>query len=395
MTRNVDIAIIGAGPVGLSLARALSAQGMTSLLLEKQPLAAVADPAPDGRDVAMTHLSREILGELGIWQSIPQDMISPIARAQVFNGSFDQRMDMAAPESQDALGFIVPNHLIRKAVYSAVEGDSHIEILAQTTARDIRMEAERCVLSLSSGETVNAELLVIADSRFSHTRKQLGIPASVQDFGKVMTVCRMAHEHPHHGVAHECFLYDGWTMAVLPLPGNHSSVVLTAKPEEARRIGQMAPEEFNAWVEEKFARRLGRMTLEGGRHAYPLVATYAGRFSGPRWVLMGDAAVGMHPVTAHGFNFGLRGVRTLCESIQLSRAAGEGVASARALLRYDRLHRKATRPLYLATNGIVRLYTAEAPAAKVARTVLLKGANMLAPVKGLLMKKLMEANENR
>ncbi len=168
-------------------------------------------------------------------------------------------------------------------------------------------------------------------------------------------------------------------------------MVITANPERNKEIAALDADAFARWAEAKLQHRFGTMTLENTRHSYPLVATYAERFSGARWVLMGDAAVGMHPVTAHGFNFGLRGVQTLAESIKL---AGGDPASPTALLRYDRQHRQATRPLYLATNGIVRLYTTDTPVAKVARNVLLKGANLLSPVKGVLMKKLMEAEKH-
>lgn len=384
-----DIAVIGAGPAGLCLASALSAQGLRVVVLEKQPLSAIANPQPDGRDIAVTHLSRRILGEMGIWQNIPQDEVSPIEKAQVFNGGFDQHMDMQS-HSEDALGFIISNHLIRKAIYDSVLGNGNITLVNETTPEDIRIDAKGAHIRLSTGENLEAKLLVIADSRFSQTREQLGIPSAKQDFSKVMMVCRMAHELPHDRTARECFLYDGWTVAVLPLNGLRSSVVITASPEKNQELAALSSEGFNAWVEEKLQKRFGKMTLENTRHSYPLVATYAARFSGPRWVLMGDAAVGMHPVTAHGFNFGLRGVRTFAESIVL---AGGDPAAPAALLRYDRLHRQATRPLYLATNGIVRLYTTDTPVAKAARSMLLKGANLLSPVKGVLMKKLMEAEK--
>lgn len=387
-----DVAIIGAGPVGLALARALSAQGLRSVVLEKQPLEAISSPQPDGRDIALTHLSRKILGEMGIWNAIPQDEVSPIVKAQVFDGGFDNHMDMHS-DTEDALGFIVSNHLIRRAIYDSVSKDAHITLLTGCMADDIRIDTHGCRVKLSLGGTLSARLLVIADSRFSATREQLGIPAAKHDFSKVMMVCRIAHEQTHDNTARECFLYDGWTFAVLPLNnapngGYRSSLVVTASAERNKEIAALDAPSFARWAEEKLEHRFGKMTLENTRHSYPLVATYAGRFSGPRWVLMGDAAVGMHPVTAHGFNFGLRGVRTLAESIALN---GGDPAAPAALLRYDRLHRQATRLLYLATNGIVRLYTTDTPVAKVARNMLLKGANILSPVKGLLMKKLMEA----
>ena len=148
-------------------------------------------------------------------------------------------------------------------------------------------------------------------------------------------------------------------------------------------------------VERRFRGQWGRMTLSSERHAYPLVAVYAHRFHARRFALVGDAAVGMHPVTAHGFNFGLRGADTLVGELRKALRAGADIASDSVLQAYDSEHRKATYPLYVATNALVGLYTDNGALAQFARSALLRLGNGLSPVKDFMLHKLTEIDETR
>jgi hypothetical protein len=184
-------------------------------------------------------------------------------------------------------------------------------------------------------QRLSAPLLVAADSRFSATRRQLGIGAQMTDFGRTVIVCRMRHAQPHGNVAHECFGYER-TLAVLPLPDapeGHPlcSVVVTAGSADAAALMALSAHDFAAQVQAQFDQRLGAMELVGERYAYPLVAVYAQRFAGHRCALLGDAAVGMHPVTAHGYNLGLSGVERLTAALVDARQRGQDIGNPAAL----------------------------------------------------------------
>ena len=144
-------------------------------------------------------------------------------------------------------------------------------------------------------------------------------------------------------------------------------------------------------IEEKLENRLGKMKLASKLFSYPLIATYAQTFYAPRYALLGDAAVGMHPVTAHGFNFGLRGADTLAHEIQSALMVGGDIGSPTVLQNYGMAHRIATRTIYLGTNALVKLYTNHSPPAQWLRTALLKLGNTLAPAKRLIMNQLTES----
>ncbi|MCW8943682.1 MAG: 5-demethoxyubiquinol-8 5-hydroxylase UbiM [Sedimenticola sp.] len=385
-----DIVIIGGGPAGLSFARSLGDSPFKVLVVERSKLEGLQAPAIDGRDIALTHLSKKILTEMGVLARIPANEISPIKQAKVINGNSSYCLDIDSKKTEaDALGYLVPNYLIRKALYEAVEPINNVTILTETTVSDVVIGEQEATVSLSTGEQVTATLVVAADSRFSESRRKVGISASMQDFGRVAIVSRMTHEKPHDQIAYECFHY-GRTLAVLPLSGNLSSIVVTVSADVAQQIQGESDEAFAAEVQRRFKNRLGEMQLVGKRHAYPLVAVHANKFVKPRYALLGDAAVGMHPVTAHGFNLGLRGQDTLYREIMAAHLQGQDIGSLSVLEQYQSKHQRVTWPLYTGTNEIVGLYTNDSVPAKVLRGLVLRLSNNFPPVKQMITRKLTE-----
>jgi ubiquinone biosynthesis UbiH/UbiF/VisC/COQ6 family hydroxylase len=388
MQNNFDVIIIGAGPAGLCMAKALSKLDLKILIVEKNSEESIASPAFDGRDIALTHFSKGVLGDMGIWERFSEKEISFINEAKVFNGNSLYFLNFLGDKLKN-LAFIVSNNLIRKASYEAVKDDKNITLLTSALISNFKLTDEMVEAKLSSGEKVTSKLLVAADSRFSETRKKVGISASMKDFGKTMLVCQMSHNLPHEGVANECFLY-GNTLAVLPLHGNRSSVILTSTPQEINSVYEMPEPEFNAYIKNLFVNRYGDMSLDSDRYCYPLVAVYSHAFTSKRFALIGDAAVGMHPVTAHGFNLGLRAQNTLVNRIEKAMKSGRDIGSEEVLDYYQNQHKKVTRPLYLATNKIVDLYTKDSMAARVARDAFIHISNNVLPIKSFITSKLLE-----
>nr|WP_270933760.1 5-demethoxyubiquinol-8 5-hydroxylase UbiM [Roseomonas sp. MO-31] len=387
---DCDIAVIGAGPAGLSFARALAGSGLDVLVVERAPEAALADPAFDGREIALTHRSQGILEELDAWSRIPANEMSPLWQARVQDGASPFVLDFA-PGGERPLGMLVPNHLIRRALFDAVREAGCARLLAGCAVASVETLPRGGMLRLADGRTIAARLVVAADTRFSEARRQMGIAARMRDFGKSMLVARVAHDRPHGGVATEWF-GRGQTVAMLPLNGTLSSIVLTLPPRQIEALMAASPEDFGAEATRRTAGRWGAMRLVGSRHAYPLVATYAQRFVGTRFALIGDAAVGMHPVTAHGFNFGLAGAQRLSAEIRSALARRRDIADPGGLLRYEMAHRRATFPLFTATNAIASLYTDDRAPARLVRGAVLRLGSALGPVRRLVTAQLMEAS---
>lgn len=385
-----DIVIIGGGPAGLSFARSLADSDLRVLIVERSAITDLEAPAIDGREIALTHLSKKILTEMGAFARIPQDSVAPMKQARVINGnsSYSLKFD-SKKEGVEALGYVVPNYLIRKALYEEVITRENIEILTDTSVVDVQIKPEQATVMLSNGDAIDTSLVVAADSRFSESRRKVGISASIQDFGRVAIVSRLAHEKPHNRIAYECFHY-GRTLAMLPLNGNLSSAVVTVSSDRAAQIQAMDDKAFAADVQAQFNHRLGDMQLVGKRYAYPLVAVHANKFVKPRYALIGDAAVGMHPVTAHGFNLGLRGQDTLFRVIREAQLQGKDIGALKVLERYQSKHMRVTWPLYTGTNEIVGLYTNDSVPAKILRGLVLRLSNNFPPIKQMISKKLTE-----
>lgn len=391
-----DVLVIGAGPAGLALAISLGHAGLSVIVLDAQARAALSTPKDDGREIALTHDSVALLKTLGIWPRLAAHEIGVIREAQVHDGGHARALlDFDAHRGGSGtgvLGWIVPNHALRRASFEVASAVPTLRIVCDAQASQVRTlptHAEVFFEAMPSpaGECLRARLLVAADSRFSTTRRQLGIGADLHDFGRTMVVCRMQHAQPHGEVAHECFGYER-TLAALPLAGDASSVVLTADAGAAAQLMALPADAFTALVQRQFHDRLGRMAMAGERHAYPLVATYAHRFRSMRSALVGDAAVGMHPVTAHGYNLGLQGVDTLAGLVVQAHRAGQDIGAAPLLAAYEATHRRKTRWIYHGTNAVAKLYADNRAPLRLLRQLVLEGAQRFPPLKAAITRQL-------
>jgi len=386
---TADVLIIGAGPAGLSMACALADVGIRSCVLEAAPLDSLADPAEDGREIALTHQGMAILQRLGQWDEIPAEEKAPLRQAHVFNGQGEASAQRflgfdAQGSGSDLLGLLVANHWLRRVAYQgALRRQNMIEIRAGQRVSGLSLGEAQASVTLACGETLSAPLAIAADSRFSATRRAAGIGAQMRDFGRSVLLCRLKHSQPNQGIALECFHY-GHTLALLPLNGDRSSLVLTIAADQANEMMAWDEDRFLAWVRTQVDGRLGDLSLAGPRHLYPLVASYAHRFATQRLALVGDAAVGMHPVTAHGYNFGLYGVELLANILGQAKKRGLDLGDAEGLARYANEHRRRTWAIYQGTNAVVRLFTDDRPAAKVLRRGVLQVAQHLPPLKAAI-----------
>jgi len=377
---NAGIIIAGAGPAGLSLAAALAGSPLSVLMLERSPRRVLENPAYDGREIALTAASVATLKRLGVLQRISDNDMAPLRSARVFNGAslhaleFNNTRDHTSP-----LGLMVSNAALKRALYEAVAQNPNIELRDETSVASARATADAIEVS-AGGDSLKAALLVAADTRFSPLRASQGIGASMRDFGKTMLVCRVRHEKPHNGVATEWFGHKQ-TVAMLPLQEKLSSLVVTLPEPQIAALMELSEEDFAREMQQRTQQRWGALTLASARFRYPLVAVYARRFVAPRFALTGDAAVGMHPVTAHGFNLGLAGAVRLAEELLVAQRSGRDIADVSGLRRYESAHRRATAPLFLATNALASLYTDERGPARLARTLGLRALDAAPPVK--------------
>jgi ubiquinone biosynthesis UbiH/UbiF/VisC/COQ6 family hydroxylase len=385
-----DIVIIGGGLAGLSFACSMSDANQKVLLVEKRTVEQLANPQPDGREIALTHLSKSILEKAGAWDLIPQDRICPLKEARVFNGESRSSLNFTSTKSSELLGYLIPNYLICKALYERAANCEAIDILTEVNVDDVVRQADSAQVSLSNGERIEASLVVAADSRFSDMRRKMGIPALMKDFSKVMILTQMEHEKSHNNTALECFHY-GRTLAVLPVMGNASSIVMTVATDKVDDVMAMSEQEFSQDIEQAFNGVFGKMKQQGQRYAYPLISTYSQTFISQRFALIGDAAVGMHPVTAHGANLALRGQDILADTLKQALKQKQDIGAFEILKRYESKQIHITRLMYFGTNSVVALFTNDAPVVKQIRKAVLSFAQHFPPIKHLINRQLSQS----
>ncbi|MDF7673794.1 5-demethoxyubiquinol-8 5-hydroxylase UbiM [Acetobacteraceae bacterium ESL0709] len=392
---DYDVIIAGGGPAGLACALSFARAGWKVCVIESQSEEQLARPAFDGREIALTHHSRHWLEEAGVWQFIPPYAVCPLEVARIETGEAGGPpllfSSSAGSEKGGALGYLVANHLIRQALYQRVRENGQITLRTGAAVRHFRTTQAEAIVTLTDGDIIRSRLLVAADGRFSKLRTEAGIGAIIHDFGTDVMVCRVQHEKPHENVALQWF-DENQTIALLPVSDESqtarlSSLVLTLPSAEIARLKAADPVAFSAEVTERTHERLGTLELLSARVTYPLKAVFAHRFHARRFVLIGDAAVGMHPITAHGFNLGLKGQETLVRAL----AQGSGdPGDRRCLEAFSWQHRKDTLPLFAATNMIAATYTRDEMPFLLARRIGLRIADRLTPFKKAVTHMLMD-----
>lgn len=383
MPLDADIIVVGAGPAGLAFCRSLNSSNLKILLIEKNTQENIANPKFDAREIALTHASRNSMKKLGIWGRVKPEDIYPLYDARVFNGDSDYNLHFSEdnPKNPDeGLGFFISNHHIRKASYEAVLEQDNVEMRFGLGVADVKVDYDKASVILEDGTKLTARLLVAADSRFSSTRRKMGIGADSNDYGRTVVTFRVRHTNSNNHTAMECFRY-GKTLAILPLEEHLSSAVFTIDSNRAHEILEKSPTERAAEVYKLLDGKLGDVSVDSEMVSYPLVGVHAKRFIGPSCAVIGDAAVGMHPVTAHGYNLGLSSAVILGSEILKAERRAQDFASQAVLGAYEQKHMLKTRFLYHGTNTVVGIFTNDSEPAKLVRTAILRISNNLPPFK--------------
>ena len=360
---QTDIAIVGGGLVGTALALALAQTGFAVTLLDAGPRAEKTVPGFDGRSYAVALGSQRMLVKLGLWDRLGPTA-QPMREIKVTDGKVGPAgvflgLHFDAAELEDGpMGYMVEDRHLRPALLDALEAEDRVTVRFETrvTAQEIDDDGAR--LTLDTGETLAADLVVGADGRQSGTAARAGIGRTEWRYAQTALVCAIAHEKDHGGVAHQLFLPSG-PLAILPLRENRSSIVWTERTGLAEEINALSEEDYLTVLRPRFGDFLGPIKLAGARFTYPLGLTLAKRLTDARLALVGDAAHGIHPIAGQGLNAGLRDVAALAQVLREARRRGEDPASALVLDRYAEWRRFDTAALALATDTFNRLFSTD------------------------------------
>ena len=381
MTQDTDIAIVGGGLNGPALALACARAGLTVTVIDALPAQARAEAGFDGRAYALALASQRMLRALGLWQTLA-DHAQPMQAIKVTDGRVGDAatflgLSFASAELEEGpMGYMLEDRYLRRALLAAMADNPAITHRAGQTVIAQRADAAGAEVTLAGGETLRCRLIVGADGRASGTAARAGIRRTGWDYGQTALVCAIAHEQPHDGTAWQYFMTPG-PLAILPLPGNRSSIVWSERREMAERINALPEDAYLQVLRPRFGDFLGEIALEGARYSYPLNLTLANAFVAPRLALVGDAAHGMHPIAGQGLNAGLRDVAALAHVISHAQRRGEDIAEPAVLERYAAWRRFDTATLAAGTDLFNRLFSNDNPLLRLGRDIGMRAVQTL------------------
>lgn len=373
MTHDQDILIVGGGLNGPALALALAKSGFRVGVIDALPIDMRKDPAFDGRAYALALASQRLLKTIGVWQAVAEKA-QPMLEIKVTDGRAGEgaspwmlHFDHAEIE-EGPMGFMVEDRHLRRAFLDAIDAHDLITQYPQETVVGQETNEHGARVTLASGKTLSAKLLVGCDGRKSGTAERAGIRRTGWGYGQTGIVCAVEHEKPHGGIAHQFFMPNG-PLAILPLKGNRSSIVWSETDSRAASCMKMSDEDFLEALKPAFGSFLGEIKLAGARFAYPLNLTLANSFIGQRLALVGDAAHGMHPIAGQGLNAGLRDIAALAEVLSEAKQHGEDYGNAIVLGRYQQWRRFDTASLAVATDTFNKLFSNDNPLLRAVRGI--------------------------
>lgn len=372
---EVETCIIGAGPVGATLAAALAAGGVRTAVVDAAPLPPMEMPEFDGRAYAIALTSQRLLAAAGVWDRLPEAPC-PILGIRVADGRPGERASSLslhfdhAEVGEDPFGWMVEARALRVALNARLPALPGLTVFAPAEAR-VERGPDGALVRLSSGQDIHARLVVGAEGRNSPLRRQAGIPVTRLDYHCMGLVGAVAHDKPHHNVALEQFLPHG-PFAQLPMNGipghpHVSAIVWTERTAVARAALAMDDAAYARQIMARIGDHLGAVRPIGRRWSYPLSAMHAARYTAERLALVGDAAHGIHPIAGQGLNLGFRDVAALAEMVIETVNAGEDPGGAAMLARYQAARRPDSLVMLGATHALERLFTSRLPPVRIAR----------------------------
>ena len=379
-----DVAIIGGGLVGASLALALQPAGLDIALVEPHPAPALAAGTWDSRIYAISPGNAEFLKRLGVWSRLDPQRVQRVETMTISGDRHDSRLQFSAYDAGlRELAYIVESGAMQRAMMEVINDAGSIRMFCPAQATGLTIDEAAAQVELGNGTTLNARLVVGTDGRDSLVRREAGIDAQISDYQQFGVVANYETEMPHNGTAFQWFRADG-ILALLPLPGNRVSMVWSTDEVHTRELLALDPQGLAECVTEASRGAVGALRVMTPAAAFPLRLAKMERLVAPRVALAGDAAHNVHPLAGQGVNLGYRDVRMLAE-VLAGRAPRQDCGDLALLRRYERARREDIATIALSTDALQKLFGARSVWLSGVRNFGLGALNHLPVLKNLLI----------
>lgn len=387
-----DVAIVGAGPTGSSLALGLAQLGLDTLLVDARDLSQT--PPPDGRNFAIVTGSWRLLASLGVTNDLSEDS-QPLNGLEAIDGGTHyfgrpsvlfQKEDLESADPDEPLGQMVKAEPLQAALDAAVAANSNVTHLSPDKFVTADIGAGAIQLTLESGKTVQARLLVGSDGMKSPVREDAGIATAGRDYQKSVFTANVHLTKPHYGIARQLFTPEG-PFATLPLTGDRANLAWYMKRGAAETLAKLPKAEIESELNARFAEFASEMQIDGQVGSYPLILQLATELTAPRTLLIGDAARRVNPLAGQGLNQGFRDVAALIEIAEETIRIGGEIGSPQMLEAYSQARRFDGAGTALILDAIDRLFSNDAMLTKPLRSIGLIAASKISPLRRFLARK--------
>jgi 2-octaprenyl-6-methoxyphenol hydroxylase len=401
---SAAVCVVGAGPVGGTLACRLASAGIDTFVVDRAALPPMEHPAFDGRAYAVAAGSRRLLQDAGVWERLAEPAC-PILDIRVSDGRIGRR---AAPlflhfdhreagRDADAVGWMVEARSLRVALNAHMHALPLLRVFAPGSA-DVERRDDGATVRTAGGPRIACQLVVAAEGRNSPLREAARIPVTRLPYRQTAIVCAISHAKPHHNTALEHFLPSG-PFAQLPMcasrdaeaggAANVSAIVWTERTRIAQLMVKLDDARLAGEITRRLGDHLGAVRVVGRRWSYPLSAMHAHRYADTRLALVGDAAHAIHPIAGQGLNLGFRDAIALSELLISAAQRGEDLGAPSLLRRYQRCRRADNLLMLAATDALDRLFSTDHPLLRLARDVGIAAVHRAPPLKRLFMRRAM------
>jgi 2-polyprenylphenol 6-hydroxylase len=337
----------------------------------------------DIRTFALTRASEKIFRNLGVWDKLMR--VHPFSDMHVWDIQGSIHFD-CTQLAEPSLGYIAEQKVLQTALNERLQQFENVSIFRPAHIQQVMQQQRTVQVTLSTGEHLQARLLVGAEGANSALRTLVGIPFRLQDYAQQAIIANVQTECSHQNTAWQRFLRTG-PLAFLPLyDPQHCSIVWSADTPVAQNLMRLSDEAFLDTLSESFAHRLGQVTATSPRLLFPLQRRTAETYIKPRIALVGDAAHTVHPLAGQGVNLGLLDVAALSDVILHADKMRQDIGLYATLKRYERWRKTHNLLVANAMSGFKSLFGSQLPIVQWARNVGLQFTDTATPVKHLLMR---------
>ncbi|CCD38293.1 2-octaprenyl-3-methyl-6-methoxy-1,4-benzoquinolhydroxylase [Candidatus Paraburkholderia kirkii UZHbot1] len=356
--------VVGGGLVGETAALALAQSGLRTALIAARAAGLPPGAAFDSRIYALSSSSQTLLERLRVWQALDRSRLGSVFDMRVFGDAHAELHFSAFQASVPQLAWIVESSLIEQSLDAALRFQPSLSWF-ESRVQGMTVEADAAHVALASGEMLETDLIVGADGAHSWVRAQMGAKMNRRDYRQTGVVANFRAERPHGETAYQWFR-DTEIIALLPLPGDHVSLVWSARTEHADELLALDPAQLAAQVEAATQNMLGTLDCVTPAQGFPLGLQTVDRLIAPRVALVGDAAHLIHPLAGQGMNLGLRDVAALADVIA-NKESFRDLGDPIFLRRYERARREDIQKLMFATDCLQRFFSVPGTLARAVR----------------------------